>query len=352
MEKNSVSRKTYLDVLRILAIFLVYYNHTFGFEFFLTCEAPMGLGCWLAVLIAVLTIMDIPLFWLISGALMLGKEESYRQTLGKRVWRYVVLLLCASVAAYLMKFHDTASVPDFFLRLTQVEIHNSYWFLYSYLGYLLALPFLRKIAKTLNGRDVIFLLALRLMAVTVAPTAQFLLKPANIEILPQQLQLPFAMLDFLFLPLVGDYLANKLPMERIGKKQIGICFGMIVAGSLFSGAITCMEGAASGFSQNYLGLWNYASAISLFVIARWFFGKHPVSEKWNRFLAAVSSTVIGIYLMEPVFTVFFHGWFFRNVPWTFCTITCASVVWCILCLVMGYMLTMVLRKIPGVKGFL
>lgn len=71
-------RKRYLDVLRILASFLVCYNHSFGFELFVGDWDTYNLVFWGDTLLSAFATVNIPLFFMISGALLLGKRNPIR----------------------------------------------------------------------------------------------------------------------------------------------------------------------------------------------------------------------------------------------------------------------------------
>lgn len=354
MERSSASRKIYLDILRVLASFLVCFNHTPGFHLFLDQEPSGSLLSWFKVAVAVLTIMDIPLYFLISGALLLGKEESYAELFRKRVWRCVVLLICASAVMYWMKFDGERSFTGFVHALLRQQINLSYWYLYAYIGYLLALPFLRKVAKALNGKDIVYLVLVRVVLTTGLNGINFLLGRSGIAqiVLPSDIQLPFVVFDFLFYPLVGYYLANKLSMERVGGKQIAACAAVVAIGSMYSAIITYLEGMDTGFTQNYLGLCNYSTSICVFIMVRWFAEQRHFSHRVCRFFATASSVTLGIYLLEPMLDFAFQGKFLQNVPWNAAAMNAASVAWCILCMTAGGMITLLLRKIPGVRRYL
>ena len=69
-EKN---KEVYIEVLRIVAVFLVIFNHTDGyFLYYSNTENP--LTWWFSFLGSVLCRINVPLFVIISGALLLGKE--------------------------------------------------------------------------------------------------------------------------------------------------------------------------------------------------------------------------------------------------------------------------------------
>ncbi|MBQ1550250.1 MAG: hypothetical protein IIZ65_07495, partial [Clostridia bacterium] len=62
-------KKVWLEVIRIFAVYLVIFNHTgdYGFHYFATLGG--GYRYWLFMACSALTVMNIPLFYMISGSL-------------------------------------------------------------------------------------------------------------------------------------------------------------------------------------------------------------------------------------------------------------------------------------------
>ncbi len=353
MQPVKLNRQTYLDILRLIASFFVCYNHTQGFHAFLDQTADGSFVSGMHVFLSCVTTINIPLFFMLSGALLLGKEESYRQLFAKRIWRFLVLIVCASAIVYVVKRPEGRSIPHFLHSMLSGDITISYWYLFAYLSFLLALPFLRRIAKSLRTQDVIFLIILRVLFRCVLPMLNFWLGYWDMEplYLSGHLQIPMSS-EFLFYPLLGYYLAEKFPMERVTGKHIVWCLAVFVGGNLISSGMTYAEGSYDGFSQTYLGLFNFTSAIALFIALRYFCGRAHMEYGASAFLAEASSLTLGIYLIEPLVTHFFYMPFFDLIHWHPVISTPFSFVWCLMCMGIGGGVTWLLRKLPGMKKFI
>jgi len=347
-------RKLYLDVLRVLAVFLICYNHSFAFELYLN-QAPDGsLISWINVATAVLTTIHLPLFFMLSGALLLGKQESYRVVFTKRIWRFLVLLVCGSGATYLLLGETPLRFDVFIKNLLSGDIYMDYWFLYAYLSLLLAKPLLQKIAMHLSGSDILFLLVLRIVffsgKMILDGCSSIFGMPA--VILSPYFQLPFSSFDILFYPLAGYYLSEKLSLENFGKKGILGCIAVLILGTVLTSALVYGEGYFLGFTQNYITLFSYSSAMAVFILVRYGMRCCDVPEWLRKSIVSVSSVSIGIYILHPIVCHNLFLPFFRGVPWTVPAITVASIGWCLVCMVLCGGLTYLLRKIPGVKKYL
>lgn len=114
---------------------------------------------------------------MITGALLLGKDESYQQLIKKRILKTVITIIMASaILKYYMSMYSGTSLDlrDFFLKVYKDEISGTYWYLYSYLGILLMLPLLRKMANSMEDKDYKYLILLYLF-MRIIRFAQFAL---------------------------------------------------------------------------------------------------------------------------------------------------------------------------------
>lgn len=155
---GSSRRESWLDALRIVSAFLVIVNHTNSGVFqSLTPESP---SWWLSVLWYYVSKLAVPLFVLISGACLLPRQDSPR-TLLRRILRVAGALVIFSYGYYLYDawvywglWPRMADLGTFFSLVWRQEITDSFWYLFFYLGLLVMLPFLQRLAAALSGRGV------------------------------------------------------------------------------------------------------------------------------------------------------------------------------------------------------
>ena len=87
---------------------------------------------------------------MISGSLLLAKDMTYKDLFTKRILRIVVALTFASFVAYIVNIRKdirSFDLVNFLRNLISGEHVSAYWYLYAYLGFLVTLPFLRRIAN-------------------------------------------------------------------------------------------------------------------------------------------------------------------------------------------------------------
>ena len=92
LTETKKQRKIYFDLIRIVAIFLVLFTHTheLGSKLYTLREGDF-VRLFYITLDCVRTINN-PLLFMISGALLLGRDESVGQVCKKRILRFVIVL--------------------------------------------------------------------------------------------------------------------------------------------------------------------------------------------------------------------------------------------------------------------
>lgn len=145
-------RKVFLDLIRIFAILGVIYNHSTAWELY---QAPGNIHQTFGYVLTCLARIAVPLFFMVSGVTLLGKEESIKSLCQKRVLRMVLCTVLFSLAYYLWALVRKEIEPISPLQFAKGIMAEPYiipfWFLYAYIGFLVILPVLRLIAKNLTA---------------------------------------------------------------------------------------------------------------------------------------------------------------------------------------------------------
>ena len=155
-------RYAYMDFLRILAAFLVIVNHTNSLVF--KALTPANTTWWLSIAWYYISKIAVPLFVMVSGACLLPKRDTYRRAFGRFV-RVLLTLVLFSYLYYLVRLlHQgfswtlAADVPQFLLSIWRGRITDSFWYLYFYLGMIVMLPILQRLAGAMQKQDVRYLM--------------------------------------------------------------------------------------------------------------------------------------------------------------------------------------------------
>ena len=287
MEKQNESHIYAYDAIRIFAIFMVVFNHTrtYGFELYTVTSHPVSY--YGSLILAVLCKSAVPLFFMVSGALLLGKKESVRTVLQKRVLPFFVIFVVMYGLQYLRIAHaggyEGYSIRQFLICLLYEAPITPYWFLRTYLLFLLCLPLVRLIAVHLEEDT--FILLIGLMA------GSTVLSYLNLFVhIPNSFNVPF--LDtVLFYPLCGYYLSAKARKPQSVLSMAVILAITVLGSALLTGRMFVKHGYEG---ETWFGpVWLYAVLLfRLFQRGNYRVGR-PVLE-------CLGSSIFGIYLIEDI----------------------------------------------------
>ncbi len=273
------------DLLRIFAIMMVLFNHTrtFGYELCTVTAEPFSY--WISISEAVLCKCGVPLFMMVSGALLLKKYESVKDVLLNRVIPFSIIYFSMFFLQYVRLIHAGAytsfTVKQYIGFLLGENPILPYWFLRTYLIYLITLPILRLVAQHMTN-DVFWLL----IAMEGVISGFHLI--GIIASIPNTYTVPFHD-SFIVYPLFGHWLSrNRI---RITKKKAGILFLTIIIAVLF----THFRNQVSGFQEASFSPFVWIITVLIFesVTSIPFSKDHPV-------LLKAGDCVFGIYLIEDI----------------------------------------------------
>jgi len=125
---------------------------------------------------AVMTIVygGVPLFVMLSGALLLGKEEPisafFRKRMGRLLWPFLFRSVVVCAIQYWQEDGRSLSgyATSLFTGLVTGGVHGIYWYVYMIIGLYLVTPFLRKIVHHSDKGYLYYLIGLLLSIITVS----------------------------------------------------------------------------------------------------------------------------------------------------------------------------------------
>lgn len=154
-----MTKKTsyYMYILNIVSCIAVVLLHTSLLVFNVDYSSK-----WIhAVTIQAFNIFAVPIFFMISGANLLGYRERYstKKFFTKRFSKIGIALLGGSIVCYLVfalfpqyffaadQIAQSASIKDFIKRFLTNQINDIYWFLYSIIYLYMLTPILSRIVE-------------------------------------------------------------------------------------------------------------------------------------------------------------------------------------------------------------
>ena len=324
-EESQQNRWAYIDALRVVAIFAVLLVHTDVASYY--SKTSNIIEQIISLILGLFSRIGVPLFFMISGALLLKKEESYKVILTKRVFRYIIVLLVFSFVQYVFLGGDPNSntysgwkdksleiishnglisyFVTFFKSIWSKPIIAQYWFLYSYIDFLLLLPLLRRISKNSDSNLIRYIVLGSLIVNGVLPELQTIFGMGKINLNNSAFQV------IVVYPLVGDYIANN---ELKFCKTVQYYVKLIAAFFVCNILLFLLEYRVFGLQYFRPDNFTIVYVILLFVIFKKF---NNCFEK-KRTILYISSAAFGIYLTEFILHALHYDlyiWYAKYIPY-------------------------------------
>lgn len=336
-----------LEILRILAIVLVIFNHTGTNGFSMFTENCGRASYWLTLILAIACKIAVPLFFMISGGLLLHKNDPVQVVLKKRVLRIAVVLLVFSVINYLLRIRwgmvESPSVHDFLAKLWHEGLTDPYWYLYTYLGFLLMLPFLRPMVQNMPDRAFGYLLVLNLLFVGILPTAGYLLK---LDMINEDFWIPLVLKNGIYF-LLGYYVMHRLDLAKVTGKRLTGLWAFAIGTLLLTAILMTLDKEQLWRYFERFTLWNtLAVYLTVTLIVR----AHPITGWEAKLLSELGSCVFGTFLLEGILRYEYTGMFQYLRPRIHTLPACA--VFILAVTITGFLITWLLRRIPLLRRFI
>lgn len=340
-------RIVYIDVLRVIAVYLVIYTHTadMGSKLYTYGDNGIGVSDIVDIMLDVFRNINVPIFFMISGYLMLGKKETYKRIF-TRILRYIEIIVITSYFYWVFSLgHSYYEIKQFILEVWEKPVVGHLWFLYTYIGYLLIMPFLRKMVSSMQAKDYHLLIFLGVLFQGIASVV------CGIIGLPMPgVSFKFALI-YIFYPLVGYYCGSQLTVDTI-KKNISIAFIISVLCVIVSTFMTIydMKLNCGEWSEKYLDSLIMIPTITVFCGIKYLFERRNVGSLPGHIIWWAGQTSFGVYLMS-IYVQLRLGYVYRFFN-QFIPSIIASLIYVLIVLIVCEAITTVLKCIPGMGKLL
>ncbi len=340
-----------VDLIRTLAIVLVILLHAAN----ATLEAPSvpETYWWTAVVYKTIALSCVPIFIMLSGALLLQPkklEEPIRVFLKKRLSR-IGLAFAFWTAIYLAWGFFVSQQPVTFGNVAQALVfgifsgsYYHFWFIYLIIGIYLVAPILRAIIANGDWKVIRYLILLWFLAVAVVPIIQL----AGIYTL---YNLVFLIIGWLGYFALGAYL------QRV-KMRSAILYGVLVLSFVWTiFGVWLMYYPLAFLGQNnfffdYLTANVIIGSIALFLILmklhpNWPESNHTIA---SRIVKAISKNTLPIFLFHIIILESFErGFFGFTLSYTTLNPIIEIPLITLLTLFLSLGLILLMRKVPVLK---
>ncbi len=344
---TKTSRESFLDLLRILASFLVIVNHTNSTIFL--HSTPDSAIWYLSLIYFFVSKIAVPVFLMISGYLLLDKVDTWKKALSRVFRIFVVLFSCAIIYSLYHNIYEEsitspAVIIKTILQFYQKTPSNAFWYLYVYIGLLLMLPFLQKMVQNMSRRDyhVFFIVSGGIYSVWPIFVHYFgALKYSN------YFQFPL-FTTYICMLLIGSYF-KRFGLEKT-KRGFWMAFVIFVSMVALNVVLTRFEYAKSG--SGYLFFDDIKLLPIILESACCFYMCTFVKfrPKLSKFVTYIGSCTFGIYLISDMVISFTRPAYLSLCGYIHPFIAVLLFeAWVFLS---GLLITMILKKVPVVKKYL
>ena len=347
-------KNLHIEFLRAICIWLVMFTHsaTSGFSLYLTQQDSAWFPLYILVPFWVKT--AVPIFFMISGALLLGKDEPVSVIFKKRIWRFAQVILIFSLLNYIYLYavpERNFSPARFFSILYTSTMATAYYFLYIYIGFLLMLPLWRAMVRNLKNSHYLYLIGLNLFFVGVVPIVSFLIFRGRGE-MNYFLNPLLAVSEPSFYFIIGYWIEHVIPRDWITKRNLAYLGVAALCGTVISAVMTCLYGAAMGglveaVSTRFYDSFLFLNSAFVYLSARYWFAHHSVSDFGKRALLFLGSLSFGVMLFEEITRSLTHFILSRillrynpNFPMA------DAIIWITIAFTLGLIFTYIIKKIP------
>ena len=263
------SRRYDYDVLRVLSMLGVVYLHTAAGSL----RSFSYHSLWnFSNLITVMVTPAVPLFFMMSGALLLSEEKTgdLGQLFRRRIPKVLVPLLCWSAVSLGYNFlrGDPQAALTSLSRLLNTPVLVPYWFLYALIPMYLISPLLKAMTDHLTDRQWDYMMALWAILTLGLYTVR--------SFVPDTWELVFTEHWTLNLNMIGGYLGyfllgaylerwEKLPSKKALAGAVIFLVAFAAVGTWWD---TYDKMMYSDRFTNYLTLFTMALSVSIFLLAK------------------------------------------------------------------------------------
>lgn len=321
-------RNSALELLRIIAMFLVVLSHSTVHGGFGELEASDISINGFILKIFQLGKIGVNLFMLISGYFLSNKKIEYKRTfpLFSQVWVYS--LFCLVIGLIFNYNFSFSSLSKVFLP----TIFSEYWFFTAYIILYLYLPYLNSFINKLSRNEYLKLLAISFVVWSLIPTLRRV-SPLGSELI-----------NVVIYYFVGAFF-SKYPDNLFKKSSVRkLCFVLSILGFVFIEAFVVLGPIDSYRLNTFASYLFYSDSIAAFVVSVSVFAMFAYMKLFtNKFINVVSSCTFGVYLIHdnPIIReLLWHSWMdntkYYNSPYLVWVLLGSSIIVFVICTIIEF----------------
>lgn len=352
MINKNIERNYALDVIRIVALFFVLFTHTgdIGSKIYYVLDNH-NIYYFFCMGLDTIRMVAVPLFLMISGSVLLGKEETLVTVFKKRIMRFVIVLVFFSLVQYgyktLICHNGDFVMKEYIIGLYKGTIRGEYWYLYLFLAYLLIIPFLRGIASKMTLKLTIYCIILSTIVDCLALSTYL---NNNFNSLFYNYLYGINMYSVLF-PLLGYGIFIGLQNKRLNCREIVISIICCLGTTIVCTSLVYLEYIKTGIYSE-AAIWRFTAILAapLFAVFLNLF-QINYNNVTKKIIVYISDSCFGIYLCENFLEKYTRVVY--NICYELTNIKLLScLIYLVTTIVVGTVIISLIRKIPYISKFI
>lgn len=308
--KNAGKSMLYADVVRGVAVFLVVLIHSAAKIMIQWDKIPLDHWLWGNGFDAV-SRASVPLFVMLSGALMLGRQEAAGDFFKKRLSK-LMIPFSFWVAAYInwriFYIGEVLPVDKLIISIVTGPVYYHLWYLYMVMGLYLITPLLRSLLPHMGKRDLRYAFGLWVTWNSLLPLLFYIIWLYVGYSVNLGIKVPLAM-GYSGYFILGWYLTQKKTNENAMWKWLAAF--LLSTCAIFFGTwlFTDAAGAFQDILYDYFSPAVLAQAVSLFMLLRCYGDRMEmrIGHSGRRWWAMAGRFSFGIYLAHVMLLELFEG---------------------------------------------
>jgi len=345
--KINTTHLPWVDIVRVVAMFGVVLLHVAAPLLYKFGDISLSYW-WVANIYDTAVRVCVPLFFMISGYLLLGKKEPILIFLKKRLIKVIIPLIVWSVIYILWKSYVIGNGDisfSYFLKAIISPVETHLWFLYVIIGIYFYVPILRIIVQNSKIKHLYYFIVLWIISVSFIPFLEKLWATEN-------------HIDLLMISGYGGYfvLGYILGKINLSKKWFFVSFFVIIAliGFTAYGTFYLSDGdnEFNGYLYEYLSLNIILCSTTAFILIKYLFDVIIIikSKIILKSIRTLSSASLGIYLIHPILLYYLEN---NNLGFSLSALSGNPILFIPITTVIVFSLSFVviwtLQKIPLIK---
>lgn len=339
--KEKKSKIVYLEVLRLIAIFGVLFIHTDSAGVHHYVETTNPVNYWFGIFCASVVQCCIPLFFMITGAVLLNREESIAYVYRHRVLKMAIVTFLASTLQYLWIYrgiYGNMELRGYLRLLFEGSVSVPIWFLYAYISLLIVLPFLQRLVRAIPQKSwFLYLFLAWIFLNDVLCIVEY-----RCGLNSSRLELPM-MESYVLWAVMGYFVECRSEEIFYKKKNLFLLFGssvLLTAISMYVNYTSLADYTYVAYGQLFVSVY----ALTIFAAVRYVCHQWHMPQVLEKIFCFAGAGVFGTYLVDVQLRELFFPVYVKLAPVIHAYP--AAFVWVIVCMFVGILLFNLIKRIP------